>query len=108
MGKWCFMNVKLPSDLYERKVALTKLSEMELEQRWVAAGSPTMEQHGLSWYSGVSGDGWACIDNSAGAKDFQMFADRQDFLHNTPRRLYWERLACTLATEIKTQHSIVP
>lgn len=101
MGKWCFSGIELSPEIKRISAELATLSEREVNARWINAGSLTIDQLNLSWYSGISGDGWACIDNSAGEKNFQMWANRGDYLYYSADRMMWERKACIIYVEMQ-------
>jgi len=115
MGKWSFMNHSpaLIPNLYEKSKPIIELSEEELEARWVAEGSRSITDYDLQWYSGISGGGWATIDDSHGRKQFQLYVPYEDFHDSMAKRRRHEKIAVVLAhqegmTTIEKPDQITP
>jgi hypothetical protein len=103
MGKWTTFILPANFDIVLQR--LKTLSSDEINKQWEANNCPTLQQFGLSWYSGISGNGWACIDDSTSTKVFQLFVPRQDYVSSESKCLYWEKLACLLALEMLKEKS---
>lgn len=73
MGKWC--NVKTPHDFRDEQTSILGLLPEELNRRFNACKYKTLEDAGLQWYWGSSGDRWSCIDDSGTTRVFKVFFD---------------------------------
>lgn len=101
MGKWCFMNrqAEMVPGISAKRAELVALTDQQLHDRWVTAGSPDLTDYGLSWYWGGSGGGWACIDDSHSRKTFQLFVSERPG-NSDANTIYWSRLAATACFEL--------
>lgn len=102
MGKWTYLSSgDMVSKVSAKKQELAALTPPELLARWEAAGAPTLNDYGLQWYAGSSGDGWATIDDSASRKQFMLSCPREAY-HDTGTgilRCRWEMIASIAAHE---------
>lgn len=103
------MHTAFTDNYRELEDRVCSLSKEEVKAQWEALGSPKLVDYGLAVYSGISGDGWVCIDNSNSDHNkkhpLQMFCDRTDYLvsrnSNDQEKStvfhHWEQRACLLA-----------
>lgn len=109
MGKWSYSNVQWSDEYKAADQAVRAMSKDEIRKEWELIGCPEIAEYGLNLWSGISGDGWAVIDNS-GTKDdpsnpIHFFCDRKDFLryyHGADDKAmdHWFQRACVLAHRI--------
>jgi len=115
MGKWSFTSVKFSDEYRDKSAVVEKMTKEEVQAEWERLGSPELGEYGLNLWSGISGDGWATIDNSA-AKSYdykshplQLFCDRQEFLqhyYGKPEPFkHWFQRACILADRVGVPRS---
>ena len=109
MGKWSFINVTLSDKFKEELDKVHEMSDNAVNEEWRSLGCPILANYGLDWYAGVSGDGWACIDNSASpdkeTNPFQMFCNKEDITgHDMIRFWRLSRRACILAARMGIAH----
>lgn len=103
MGKWSYSNGELTPEHYRIVNMVKELSDEDLYLQWMRASiSGRPEDYFIHYYSGISGDGWACADNSSDTRadkvPFLMSIDRRDFLGGDPEIMQkWNRRICLAA-----------
>lgn len=103
MGKWSYRNGELTPEHDQVVNMVMALSDEDLYLQWMQASIPSSPEHYfIHYYSGISGDGWACADNSSdnrvGKVPFRMWVDRRDFIGGDPHVMQkWDRRICLAA-----------
>lgn len=67
------------------------MQDWQVEQKWLALGSPSLSRYGLDWYGGEETDGRRSVDNRNNCKSFRV--------HQLPHEsaVMLEKRCCILA-----------